>query len=151
MTANDTDLLAELIRRKRDCLARLLKMSMKQFELVQEGGMTELLDVLALKQRTLFDLQRVERALDPYRDQDPAGRPWPSDEARRKTAAHLDDCERLLGAIVAQEKQSERELTLRRDQTATQLQGAHVASQARGAYTAQSQAVAHQLDVSTDR
>jgi len=138
MTAHETDLLAELIGRKVDCLARLRDMGEKQLELVRADRITELLQVLGAKQRVLIELQRIERELTPFRDQAPDKRRWRTSEMRRECAQQLEECERLLGTIVAQEKESERELVRRRDDLAAQLQGIHLASQARGAYTAQS-------------
>jgi hypothetical protein len=55
-----------------------------------------------------------------------------------------------LAHIVAQEKQSEQELTRRRDEVAAQLSGAHTASQVRGAYLAQPRVGVGQLDLVSD-
>ena len=57
-------------------------MGKRQMEFVADGEMTQLLDVLAAKQRVLGNLQRVERGLDPFRGQDPETRVWRSTEAR---------------------------------------------------------------------
>ena len=46
----------------------------------------------------------------------------------------LEDCEKLLADIVAHDKESQRQLILRRDETDRQLQGTHLASLARNAY-----------------
>ena len=146
MTALDTDRLAELIHRKRSCLAQLRDMGRKQLELVRGGAMTELLDVLALKQRLLVQLHQIERALDPFRGQSPEARRWPRPCDREKCAQELTECETLLGEIVAQEKRSEADLIRRRDEAAARLRGAHVAGLARGAYGAESQADVNQLN-----
>lgn len=146
MTAHETDLLAELIRRKVDCLARLHDMGEKQIEFVRADRITELLHVLAAKQRVLIELQRIERELAPFCDQAPDKRQWRTSEGRRECAQQLEQCESLLGKIVAQEKESEGELIRRRDELAARLQGIHLASQARGAYTAQSAPDAGRLD-----
>ncbi len=147
MTTPDTDLLAELIRRKLDCLVRLRAMGQKQIELVRTDRMTDLLDVLGSKQRVLTELQQIERALDPFRGQDPDRRRWRSADSRQACAQKLKQCESLLGEIVRQERQSERELIQRRDEVAQQLQGFHLASQARGAYAAQSDSYEGRLDL----
>ncbi|MFH1921457.1 MAG: hypothetical protein ABIP48_16450 [Planctomycetota bacterium] len=138
MMALETDLLAELVRGKLDCLGRLRDMGTKQLELVRADRIAELLDLLAAKHRVLVELQKIEKGLAPFRGQAPERRTWRTPEARRECARHLDACEAVLGEIVAQEKQSELELTRRRDRLSAQLQGVHLASQARGAYTAQS-------------
>ena len=150
MTSMETDLLADLIGRKRDCLVQLRDMGLRQFELVQEGSMTELLEVLAVKQRVLFALQKVERSLEPFRGQSPESRHWRSPEARVQTARRLDECEALLGEILKREKQSEQELIRRRDETAAQLQGVHAAGRARGAYLSPFDSAPAQLDLSSE-
>jgi len=134
MTGFETDLLSALIHRKLDLLTQLRDMGRKQLELVREGSLTELLDVLSTKQRVLLQLQRIERELDPFRNQDPETRVWRTSDARQRCSQELAQCELLFKEIVAQEKESEQELIRRRDETAIQLQGVHRASRARGAY-----------------
>jgi len=147
MTALETGQLAELIHQKRSCLAQLHEMGMKQLELVKSGAMSQLLEVLAAKQRLLVSLHKIERALDPFRGQSAEDRRWPSPAEREKCAAELAECEALLGEIVTQEKHSEAGLIRRRDEAAQRLQGAHVASLARGAYSAKSQPSINQLNL----
>ncbi len=150
MAEYETDVLAESIRRKRECLLALRDMGRKQLELIDEGNMTALLDVLAAKQRTLLKLQQIERALDPFRDQDPERRRWRTPEDRRKCAEVLEQCEVLLGEIVNQEKCSEGSLTRRRDEAAGRLQGVHRAGVARGAYAAGERLGGSQLDLHSE-
>jgi flagellar biosynthesis/type III secretory pathway chaperone len=151
MTALETDLLAELIRRKLDCLVELREMGEKQLELVAEDRITDLLDVLSAKQRFLMELQRIERAMDPFRGQKPEQRRWRTPESRKDCARQIEECERLLAQIVVQEKQAEGELIRRRDAVAQRLQGVHSASQARGAYSDHLQPGASQLDLLSER
>jgi hypothetical protein len=132
----DTALLAALVHRKRDCLAQLAGLVRRQQALIESEQMALLLDVLAVKQRLLRDLEQIERELTPFRGEQPGERRWATLDDRRRCAAELDDCQRLLKDIVAQERQSETELSRRRDQTAERLQGTHRARDARDAYTA---------------
>jgi hypothetical protein len=134
MPSLDTTILRQLVRARRACLERLRDMGRRQLEYVDAGQVTSLLDVLTAKQRPLQELQQVERALDPFRGQDPEARRWSSPEDRARCAADLQACEQLLQEIIAQEKHSEAVLVRRRDETAVKLQGVHLASQARGAY-----------------
>ena len=143
----DTDTLAELIHRKHDCLARLREMGEVQLRLVREGSMSELLDVLAVKQQALAHLQAVETALEPFRSQDPEARCWRSPQTRQECAARLARCAALLAEIVEKERESERELIRRRDEAARQLQGVHRAGQARGAYVSRPVPRPGQLDL----
>jgi hypothetical protein len=146
MTAWDTDQLADLVRRKHDCLARLHELGRSQVNLVAAGELNELLLVLSGKQQLLEHLQMIERQLDPFRDQAPELRRWRSSEHREQCAALIESCEALLAEIVEQERRSETQLCLRRDETAARLQGAHLASRARGAYANSTSGDAVQLD-----
>jgi hypothetical protein len=150
MGESNTDLLAALIDRKRDCLGRMRDLGARQLELVRGGEITALLDVLAAKQRLIGQLQQIERALDPFRNQDADARPWRTPDARQRCAARLAECESLLAEIIRRERQGENELTLRRDEAARQLQGAHVAAQARGAYVAAMPQGTSHLDLLSD-
>ena len=94
MSALDTDLLSDLIQRKRSCLVQLRNMGEKQLELVHEGNITQLLELLAVKQHVLVQLQQVERQLDRFRGEDPQKRQWISPQKRQECAANLADCER---------------------------------------------------------
>ena len=151
MTAPDTDILADLVRAKRSCLIQLRDAGRRQLELIDGGNMTALLDLLAAKQRTIAQLQRIERALDPFRGQDPGQRRWRTPQNRAACSEQLQQCEMLLGEIIGQEKCSESSLTRRRDEAAVRLQGVHLAGVARGAYTAQPQPNVSQLDLLSER
>jgi hypothetical protein len=150
-TASEADLLAQLIGRKRECLVQLRDLGPRQLALVREGSMTTLLDLLSAKQRLLWELQKLERQLDPFRGQEPAARRWPTAQARQQTARQLAECEALLVEIVEHDKQSEEELIHRRQQTAIRLQGVHAASRARGAYLAPGCNASSRLDLSSEK
>jgi len=143
----DTDLLDRLIGEKHDCLCELREMGERQLELVHAGAVEGLLDVLVAKQRVLAQLQKIERDLDPFRDQDAGGRTWRSEEARRRCARRLEQCASLLAEVVGQEKESQDELIRRRDLVASQLEDVHQALRARGAYAASPRPAAGQLDL----
>lgn len=150
MTFTDTETLSELIRQKRDHLLTLRDLGKRQMDFVVDGDMGKLLDVLSAKQRVLNNLQHVERALDPFRDQDPETRTWRSAEARAGCARMLDECETLLKETVEQERQSEAALTVRRDEAAVRLHGAHAAGRARGAYRDSGSSTISQIDLSSE-
>lgn len=148
--SSETDALAELIRQKHACLVQLRDMGRRQLELIDAGKVDAVLHLLSDKQRPLTKLQRIERNLDPFREQNPDERRWRTPQDRRLCAEQLQQCETLLSEIVSQEKCSEASLTRRRDEAATKLQGAHRADQARGAYTAPPSGAISQLDLLSD-
>lgn len=143
-----TDRLCEFLRAKRSCLTQLRDMSRRQMELIDSGEMTRLLDLLVVKQRMIEQLQRIERALDPFRGEPPEARRWRSDDVKRCCADEAQQCELLLAELMNREKQSEALLTRRRDEVAQRLQGVHRAAQARQSYLEAPQDGACQLDVS---
>ena len=149
-TTMKTDTLAELIHAKRGCLTHLRDLGRKQFELIDTGEMTALLDLLAVKQRSLVQLQKIERSLDPFRDQDASQRRWHNESDRRTCVEQLQQCEVLLGESITQEKCSEEKLRRRRDEAAKRLHGVHQSGRARGAYTAGTPREINQLDLLSD-
>jgi hypothetical protein len=150
MSELETDLLSDLMRRKRSSLVQLRDMGGRQLELIQKGNITDLLELLAAKQHVLIQLQQVEQQLGRFRGEDPKKRRWRTPEMRQACAADLAESERLLAEIVAQEKQSERQLIRRRDEAAERLAGVHTASQARTAYLAQPGVGPGQLNLVSD-
>lgn len=146
----DTDLLLELAGRRRDCLEQLHALGGRQLELIEASDTSHLLNVLAAKQNVLEELRHVERRLDPFRPQQPEDRRWRALELRQQCAEIFARSERLFIEILEQERLGEERLRQLRDDTAARLQGAQLASQARGAYTHQLPR-RNRLDVSTER
>ena len=146
----DTKTLAELIDAKHDILVQLRQLSRRQLELIGEGDMNRLLVLLSAKQTLLGQLQKIERRLDPFRNQAPESRRWTNPEQRQKTRQAAERCEALLGEIMMIEKQGESELVRRRDTAADQLQGVHTATHARGAYSARQADQGRRLDLSSE-
>ncbi len=150
MNALDTDRLAELVGQKLTCLTELHEIGRRQLELVRSGEMIELLDVLAVKQRLIERLQNIERDLDPFRAQSPQSRQWRSETLRQRCCKKIQSCETIFAQIIEQEKMGETELIRRRDETAVQLDGAHRAGRARGAYSKTSPQYSGQLDLASE-
>ena len=70
-----TDILTQLVRARHACLVQLRDLARRQMELIDQGNASAVLDLLAIKQKPLRDIQRIEKALDPYRSQDPEAAP----------------------------------------------------------------------------
>jgi hypothetical protein len=147
---NDSQQLAALMARKAQLLDMLKRLGEAQLALVTASDMTRLLQVLSSKESLLTQLQQVERQLDPFRGQDPELRHWESAAARQACQANADCCAALLNEIVALEKQSEAEMTVRRDATAAQLQGLYVSQEAQGAYTTGPTSLVASFDLSME-
>ncbi len=150
MTPLETDLLAELIRQKHRCLARLRDLGGTQLQLIDEGNMTDLLKILSAKQQLISELDTIERRLDPFRDQTPESRRWRSPEDRRLCARQVQECDLMFSQIVAQEKQGEQCLLRRRDEVSARLDGIHATARAHVAYTGDGAPPVGQLDLSSE-
>lgn len=150
MTSLDTDILSELIERKHGLLVQLRDLGRRQLQLIEANDLTQLLKLLASKQKLLTELQGVERHLDPFRLQDPEARVWRAAEDRDRCAQLAAQCEAVRADIVQTEKASETRLTFRRDEAASRLQGVHQASQIRHAYAQPIEYARNQLDLSSD-
>jgi|SRR5208282_3508818 len=151
MTNLPTDILMQLVRARYTCLVQLRDLGRRQLELIDEGNVTALLDVLSVKQKPLNDIQRIEKALDPYRRQDPEQRQWRSPDNRAACAHMVEQCETLLREIVVMEKQCEEVMVQKRDATAVRLEQLRAAGRAHGAYTAPAYQGISQIDLSSER
>jgi len=132
-----TDKLADLISKRHRCLLQMRDLGHKQAELIAKGDMAPLLRLLGAKNQLIVAVQAIEQELAPFHKQDPEDRTWSTEEARVKCAEQAAQCRQLLDEVMLLEQQNEKQMTLRRDQVASQLQSAQAASTARGAYQAQ--------------
>ncbi len=131
-----TETLAKLVRAKRSCLTQLREAGRRQLELINSGEMAALLDLLATKQRMLQQLQRIEQALDPFRQEEPDQRVWRTPQDRQRCAEEITQCDALLAEVLALEKTSEAALVRQRAETAARLEGIRAAAEAWRAYAA---------------
>ena len=149
MATCNTDQLLILVTRRHDALVQLRDLGRLQLQLVSEESLTDLLKVLAAKQRLLGDLVPLERALDAYRDDLPERRQWTLAADRQRCAKLIEVSRAMLAEIVANEQQSEALLTQHRDEIGRRLNGAHAIQQAQGAYVADSDVPRGELDLSS--
>lgn len=129
-----TERLARLVAQKRQVLEQLRTVAARQGELLTAGDSGELLRLLSAKQQLMAGLQKVERMLAPFRDQDPARRDWPTPAARAACADDAQACARLLTEVLELEHQHERIAADSRDRVGAQLRTAHASQQAATAY-----------------
>jgi flagellar biosynthesis/type III secretory pathway chaperone len=146
----DTANLTKLLANKCELLTQLRELGTRQFQSIETADLSQLLSLLAAKQRLISRLQSIEQELDPYRMQLPEERFWANEADRHRTAELAATCQRLLADVVEIEKHSENRLVLRRDEAATRLQAAHFASQARQAYDVPGNSAIRQVDISAE-
>jgi hypothetical protein len=142
-----TDMLSRLIQQKFGLLVQLRELGAHQIDLIRSGDMTQLLRLLAAKQRLLKALSSVERSLDPFRGEEPEKRAWPSPLDRERCAQTASACEALLDTIVEQERYSQTQMTIRRDEVSARLEAARGTVEARQAYADHTVYPASQLDL----
>ena len=147
---SNTERLADLIHRKHEVLSQLRELARKQLEQIDQGDMTRLLNVLSAKQNLLSQIQQIEQALHPFRDEIPEQRVWRSSEHRQHTAQLSGRCSDLLREIMLMEKQSEPDLIERRDATAGRLRVTANAAEARQAYVQATGMQSRDLDVTSE-
>jgi flagellar biosynthesis/type III secretory pathway chaperone len=132
-----TTRLAEVISKRRRCLEQLLELGRRQADFIAAGNMTDLMRLLAAKQQLIAALQTLEKELTPFHDEDPDSRRWSSPEERARCAADADHCRQLIQEVMSLEQSGERQLTVRRDETAVQLRAVGAAGRIRDAYQSQ--------------
>jgi flagellar biosynthesis/type III secretory pathway chaperone len=129
-----TERLSQLITAKHEVLTQLRALADRQFEALASDDVDRLLTILAQKQKLLNQLQGLERLIDPFRQQDPESRAWPSPQARRECQLLADRASVLLTEIVALEQAASAKAVETRNQTAMQLAEVNSALAAREAY-----------------
>jgi hypothetical protein len=134
----DTEVLTRLVQVRHELLRQLAELARRQPELIRAADMNRLLSLLAVKQRLLNELLKVDRQLDPFRSQDPEQRTWRTVEARDRCREMVHRSEDLLREIRGIEQECETELAARRDHAAESLRRMHEASRATQAYDTQS-------------
>jgi hypothetical protein len=137
MINHTTTRLAELIAKRRRCLEQLLELGKRQADLIAVGNMADLMRLLATKQQLIAAVQTLEKELAPYHEDDPDRRSWASAQERARCAADAEHCRRLIKEVMTLEQAGERQMTMRRDDAATQLRTVHAAGRVRTAYESQ--------------
>lgn len=131
----ETARLAELIEAKRRVLDLLRTLARAQEGVVEAGDLGRLLKMLASKQTLLNELTRIQKLLEPFRDQDPDSRVWRSSDDRERCRAASEQCAALLEDIVQSEKRTESELVRRRDVAAERIANLNSSAEAAHAYS----------------
>lgn len=132
-----TQLLADLVAKRRKCLVQLRDLGLRQAQMIASGEMAELLRLVAAKQQLIVALQAIEQQLAPFHAEDPNARRWESADARARCADDAEVCRTLIQEVMAMEQAGERQMTERRDAVANQLRVAAAGSRVRDAYQAQ--------------
>ena len=131
-----SNILAQLICKRRKCLAQLRDLGVRQASHIAAGEMSELLRLFGAKQQLISALQGLEQQLSPFHGENPEARRWESPAARAQCARDAEACRELIQQVMAMEQDGEREMTARRDQVAQQLRTVAAGGRVHEAYQA---------------
>lgn len=131
----ETDQLVQLIDQKHEVLSQLHTLSQYQLRLAgHDQHINDLMRVLSAKQTLIERLTRIDRQMDPFRQQDPENRAWRSASERQRCSQTARQCEVLLTELKQLEQQSAEVVSSHRDEIARMLRDTHTSSDSVNAY-----------------
>ena len=113
---------SELIRSEEELLKRLLLVSQRQLELVEEGNVTTLIQHLGQRQQLWNEFELLERQLAPHKGIPPENRVWRNANERQMTEASLNRCKDLLEKILEIDQMSLTKTAAQKDEVEGRLQ-----------------------------
>jgi hypothetical protein len=129
----------ELIRSDEELLKRLLLVSQRQLELVEEGNVTVLIQHLGLRQRLWSEFELLEQQLALHKEIPPEKRVWKSAEERKTTQETLNRCKDLMEQIMENDQKSLTKTSEQKDDVEKQLRRVQQGGNAARGYMRQSQ------------
>jgi len=136
MAELSTELLADLMSKRRKCLVQLRELGLRQAAMIAAGEMAELLRMVAAKQQLIVALQAIEKQLAPFQSQAPEVRDWSSAALREQCAADAEACRALIQEVMAMEQSGEQQMTQRRDMVTGQMRSMAAGVRVHDAYAA---------------
>lgn len=130
----NTQILAQLMTRKRQVLTLLRDAAQAQLTLIVSSDLSRLLRVLGVKQPLVNELHAIDDLLMPYRSDEPNSRAWATPAERQQCQADATACADLLAELLELERRGETELLARREATQQQLQDLDSTATAQHAY-----------------
>lgn len=122
MTNQELRELLEYFGREQACYTALLDLSRRQKDVIENGDVDDLLQILGQKQKVLSRVGEVENQLLPYKRNWGAVRAGLDENDRQVLDMALASVEELLAELIALEKESEQLLMQRRDVVEIELQ-----------------------------
>ena len=113
--------LLDVLQRRREYCRAMLELSRRQAALIDDGNFSELLQLIAQKQRVLEHLAELGRTFGGIVDFWKSVRDRLVTDVRSKCQTAIDDAEALLAESIALEKQGTETLSQRRDETQGRL------------------------------
>ena len=129
---------SELIRSEEALLNRLLLVSQRQLELVQEGNVTILEQHLGQQQKLWNEFELLEQQLAPHKGIPSEKRVWFNTDERQMTEAAVNRCKDLMKKILANVQVSMAAFAAQKDEAEEQLRRVQRAAAVAPAYLKQS-------------
>ena len=111
----------ELIRSEEELLKRLLLVSQRQLEIVEEGNVTILIQHLGQRQQLWNEFELLEQQLALHKGISPERRVWKSADERQRTESALNRCKELLEKIMENDEKSMTKMAEQKDEVEEQL------------------------------
>jgi len=118
---DDTATMILLVEQRWQTLQDLLRMSLEQSDLIQQGRISELLQHLSDKQKSLQQFTQLQEQLRPFALQTPDQREWPSEAQREKCRQQLAESDEMLAEMIHLENDCETALLASRDQLSERM------------------------------
>ena len=112
---------SELIRSEEEVLKRLMLVSQRQLELVEEGDFTVLVELLWRWQQLWKEFELLEQQLVPYKNIPAESRVWKNAAERQTTESALNRSMELLGKILENYQVCMTKTAVQKDEVETQL------------------------------
>lgn len=147
----NADRLFHLVLQRKAVLEKLLDISRRQVEAIEQGRMNELMSLLAEKQAPLLQLREHSKSLGEGSLDDPEDRVWDQPEQRKQCQDEHAKCEEMLQMLMEIEAECEQSLSLSRALLQQKLEQTQSAQQAAFGYSLADQpsTTGGQLDLSS--
>jgi len=130
----DSEHLFQLVGQKLERLEQLYAWSGNQMAYVETENMGAILEILASKQRLLFEIEGIDRQIVGYHVDDPEERVWPTQEMRAQCRERISQCDRLVREILECDRIATECLTEKKKAAKQQLQQFVDTTHVQGAY-----------------
>ena len=134
MDVEQTDQMAHWVRQRRDILADILRVTLRQETAIESGMVESLLEVLGEKDSLVDQLRGVQSRLAPMAAVPPAQRQWRDAETREQCGRQIEESARLQAAIVEIDGRCEQAMVERREELFDSLRETTGAAGASRAY-----------------
>ena len=130
----DSEHLFHLVGQKLQLLEQLHACSGNQMQYIETDRMEAILEILAVRQRLLIEIEGIDRQIANYHVDDPEERVWPTPEMREQCREKISHCDRLVRETLEYDRIATERLTEKQSAAKQQLQQFTDTAHAQGAY-----------------